>query len=203
MSQITTLFLDIGGVLLTNGWDRASRKLAAITFQINFAELEERHHLTFDTYESGKIDLAEYLRRVVFYQPRTFTRNQFRQFMFSQSQPYPKMIELVCKLKENYPLKIAVVSNESYELNAYRIKKFQLNRFVDFYISSCYLHLRKPDPEIYQVALNVAQTPSQQVIYIEDRWLFVDVASRMGIHSILHTGYHSTRKKLAQRGLII
>src|SRR5664280_500799 len=103
---ITALFLDIGGVLLTNGWDHHARKRAATNFKLEWAELEERHNLNFDTYEEGKLTLEEYLGRVVFYQRRPFTRAQFRSFMFAQSQPYPQMIELVRRLKARHGLKI-------------------------------------------------------------------------------------------------
>jgi putative hydrolase of the HAD superfamily len=118
---ITTLFLDIGGVLLTNGWDHHARKRAATNFNLELAEMENRHHLTFGIYEEGKLTLEEYLGRVVFYQKRPFTPAQFRRFMFAQSKPYPKMIELVRQLKARYRLKIVVISNEAWELNSYRI----------------------------------------------------------------------------------
>src|SRR5689334_24877355 len=115
-SPITTLFLDIGGVLLTNGWDHNSRKRAAETFGLDYEEMNERHHLTFDTYEEGKLSLDEYLDRVVFYRERPFTRESFRDFMFGQSRPLPEMIDLVCRLKSLYRLKVAAVSNEGREL---------------------------------------------------------------------------------------
>ncbi len=198
---ITTLFVDIGGVLLSNGWDKGGRKRAASTFKLDIHEMEERHHLTFDTYESGKINLEEYLHRVVFYQKRAFTQAQFTQFMFAQSQPYPEMLELISSLKAQYGLKIAVVSNEARELNAYRIKKFKLRNFVDFFVSSCFVHLRKPDADIFRMALDIAQTPSHQVVYIEDRPMFVTVAENLGINSIHHIDYQSTRKRLAEFGL--
>jgi putative hydrolase of the HAD superfamily len=86
-AAITCMFLDIGGVLLTNGWDHQARKRAAANFKLKLAEMEERHRLNFDTYEEGKLTLAEYLDRVVFYQQRPFTRAQFRSFMFAQSKP--------------------------------------------------------------------------------------------------------------------
>jgi putative hydrolase of the HAD superfamily len=198
---ITTLFLDIGGVLLTDGWDHHARKRAAKNFKLNWAEMEDRHHLTFDTYEEGKLTLEEYLGRVVFHQKRPFTRAQFRRFMFAQSEPYPQMIELVRKLKVKHGLKIAVVSNEARELNAYRIRTFKLNGFVDFFISSCFVHLRKPDAAIFRLALDIAQTPARQVVYIENTPMFVQVAEGLGIRSILHTNYKSTRAQLASLGL--
>ncbi len=136
-SSITALFLDIGGVLLTNGWGHESRKLAAKVFGLDLNEMEDRHHLTFDTCEVGKLSLEEYLRWVVFYRKRPFTRGQFRKFMFAQSKPYPKMIELVRQLKAKHGLKIAVVSNEGRELNAHRIREFNLDGFVDFFVCSC------------------------------------------------------------------
>ena len=149
---ITTWFLDIGDILLTNGWDHHARKRAAKNFKLELAEMEDRHHLTFDTHGEGKLTLEEYLGRVVFYRKRPFTRAQFWRFMFAQSKPYPEMIELAAQLKIRHELKIAAVSNEGRELNAYRIRKYKLDGFVDSFISSCFIHLRKPDADIFWIA---------------------------------------------------
>lgn len=198
---IKTLFLDIGGVLLTDGWNHHARKRAAAHFGLKWAEMEYRHNLVFDTYEEGKLTLEYYLDRVVFDQKRSFTRAQFRRFILQQSKPYPEMIELVASLKIRYTLRILVVSNEARELNLYRIHKFKLNRFVDSFISSCFVHLRKPDPEIFRLALDLAQTPPEQVVYIENTPMFVRIAEGFGIQGILHTDYQSTCAKLASFGL--
>ena len=200
-APITTLFLDIGGVLLTNGWDHHARKRAATHFKLELAEMEDRHHLTFDTYEEGKLTLEEYLGRVVFYRKRPFTRAQFRRFMFAQSKPYPEMIALVRELRAEYGLKIAVVSNEGRELNEYRIHKFKLSGLVDAFISSCFVHIRKPDADVFRFALEIIQTPAGQVVYIENTPMFVQIAEGLGIRSILHTDYRSTCAKLASFGL--
>jgi putative hydrolase of the HAD superfamily len=173
LTAITCLFLDIGGVLLTNGWDHRARKRAATHFKLEWAEMEDRHRLNFATYEEGKLTLEEYLGRVVFYQKRPFTRAQFRRCMFSQSKPHPEMIELVRKLKAKYGLKIVVVSNEGRELNAYRIRTFKLDGFVDAFISSCFVHLRKPDADLFRLALDIAQVPAIQVVYIDNTPMFV------------------------------
>ena len=198
---ITTLFLDVGGVLLTDAWDHHARQRAATKFKLKLSELEDRHHLTFDTYEEGKLTLEEYLERVVFYQARPFSAAQFRKFIFDQSKPHPEMIDLVQRLKARYGLKIVVVNNEARELNLHRIRKFKLDRFVDSFVSSCFVHVRKPDADIFRFALEIAQTPVRQVVYIENTPMFVQVAERLGIRSILHTTYKSTRAKLASFGL--
>ena len=198
---ISTLFLDIGGVLLTNGWDRKARRLAAETFGLNEEEMDERNHLTFDTYEEGKLSLDEYLDRLVFYRERSFTRDSFRNFMFAQSRALPEMIELVSHLKTRHRLKIAAVSNEGRELNEYRIRTFGLGRFIDFFISSCFVHYRKPDADIYRIALDIAQVAPEKVICIDDRPMFVDVARSLGIQGVLHTTYELTREALASAGL--
>ena len=198
---ITHLFLDIGGVLLTNGWGRESRQLAAKEFNLDLAEIEDRHHMVFDTYEVGKLSLEEYLKRVVFYEKRKFTPTQFQKFMFAQSKPFPQMIDLVRELKTKCGLKIAVVSNEGRELNSYRIEKFKLTDFVDFFISSCFVHFRKPDADIYRIALDIAQVTPKQVLYIDDRLMFVQIAESLGIRGIHHADYESTRKKLTSFGL--
>jgi putative hydrolase of the HAD superfamily len=200
-SSIKALFVDIGGVLLTDGWGHVSRKLAAKTFNLNPEEIESRHNQIFDTYELGKLTIEEYLSRVVFYEKRPFTPAQFRKFMFAQSKPYPKIIELVHKFKARYRLKVAVVSNEARELNSYRIRKFKLDGFVDFFISSCFVHLRKPDADIFRVALDIAQVPANQVVYIENLPMFVQVAEGLKIRGICHTDYKSTCAKLSTIGL--
>jgi putative hydrolase of the HAD superfamily len=198
---VTTLFLDIGGVMLSNGWGHESRRSAADVFTLDFDEMDERHHVIQITYEEGKITLNDYLKRVVFYQKRSFTINQFRDFMFSQSTPNLEMIEYIRQLKDQYNLKIAVVNNEGRELNEHRIKKFKLNQFVDFFISSCFVHFRKPDADIFRIALDIAQVPVQHVVYIEDMQMFVDVAKDLGIRGIHHKNYLSTSDELALMGL--
>ena len=135
-APVTTLFLDVGGVLLTNGWDHHARRRAARHFKLAWAEMEERHSLVFETHEEGRMTFQEYLGWVVFYQKRPFTRSQFRDFIFAQSKPYPGVIELIANLKARYGLKIVVVSNESREVNAYRIRAFKLDRLVDTFLSS-------------------------------------------------------------------
>jgi putative hydrolase of the HAD superfamily len=195
------LFLDIGGVLLTDGWDHHARKRAAKHFKLEWAEMEGRHTLNFDIFEAGKLTLEEYLGRVVFYQKRPFSRAEFRRFMFAQSKPYPEMIKLAAQLKVRHGLKIAVVSNEARELNDYRIRKFKLGSFVDFFISSCYVHVSKPDADMFRLALDIAQAPVRQIVYIDNTSMFVQIAECMGIRSILHTDYKSTCAKLAALGL--
>jgi putative hydrolase of the HAD superfamily len=198
---ITTLFLDVGGVLLTDGWDHHARKRAAKKFKLEWIEMQDRHQLNFDIYEEGKLTLEEYLGRVVFHQKRPFTRAQFRRFMFAQSKPYPKMIELFAQLKVRHRLKIAVLSNEAREMNVYRIRKFKLDRLVNSFISSSFVHVRKPDADIFRLALDITQAPARQVLYIENTPMFVQIAEGLGIRSILHTDYKSTRSKLASFGL--
>jgi len=198
---ITCVFLDIGGVLLTDGWDHLARRRAAKKFKLEWAEMESRHQLMFEIFEESRITLEEYLSMVVFHQKRSFTRNQFRSYMFAQSKPFPEMIELVTKLKLNLRLKIAIVSNEARELNAYRIDKFGLDRLVDCFISSCFVHIRKPNADIFRMALDIAQVKPVQAVFIDNTPMFVQIAEGLGIRGILHTDCKSTQSKLSYLGL--
>src|ERR1043165_2764319 len=202
-TRITTLFLDIGGVLLTNGWDRQLRRKAAEKFGFDHAEMEQRHHLTYDTYEVGKMSLEEYLRRIVFYEKRDFTPEERKQCILGEARPYPDMIRLVKNLGAAYGLKIAVVSNEGRELAEDRIERFRLGEFVSFFIMSSFVHYRKPDEDIYRVALDTAQVKPEQVAYIEDRAMFCEVACRLGINSVLNHDFEDTKKQLADLGLVL
>jgi putative hydrolase of the HAD superfamily len=199
--MITHLFTDLGGVLLTNGWDRGLRKLVASHFQIDAAEMDERHHLTYDTYEAGKISLSEYLRRTVFWEPRPFTEEQVVEFMLEQAKCFPEMIDLYKRVKAENGLRIVVVSNEGRELTADRIRRFALKEFVDAFVVSSFVHFRKPDEDIFRIALDVAQAESGEVAYIDDRQMFVEVACRLGMHEIWHRDLERTRAAFEALGL--
>lgn len=195
------LFLDIGGVLLTNGWDRHARGRAAEHFELDRDDLDERHHLTFDTYEEGKLSLDEYLDRVVFCRERSFTREAFKDFMFAQSQALPGALQFFRDLKHRHSLVVVAVSNEGRELNTYRVERFGLGELFDVFLSSSFVHLRKPDADLYRMALDVAQVRPEEVVYVDDRELFVEVAAGLGIRGIHHRSLESTREAVERMGV--
>ena len=192
----STLFLDIGGVILTNGWDHQLREKAAQKFQIDYVEMNKRHALIFDTYEIGKITLDDYLNRVIFNKPREFSLKEFKDFMLSQPYSYPDMIELIHKLKKRYALKIIAVTNEGRELMEERIKKFKLNELIDFFICSGFVGLRKPDIDIYRMAFDVSYTHPSNVIYIDDRPMLIEIGQTLGMQCIQHSTFEQTKECL-------
>ena len=198
MSKITALFLDVGGVFLTNGWDHHMRERAAQVFKLDYTEMNNRHALTFDTYEIGKISLDEYLNRVVFYEPRSFTHEVFKTFMFEQSQSFPEMIKLFQEIKQAYGLKVIVVSNEGRELMVNRIKVFKLKSFVDFFVCSGFVQLRKPDEAIYRLAFDIAQVEPDEVVYVDDRAMLTEIGKKLGMHAIRHIDFNQTRAQMVQ-----
>lgn len=196
MTKITTLFTDLGGVLLTNGWDHQSRAKAAAMFQLDAKDFESRHGLLFGNYETGKISLETYLHYTVFYKPRPFSYDLFVEFMYAQSQPYPEMIELVKKLKKEHRLKVVAVSNEGRELTDFRVNTFGLKGFIDFFMVSCFLGITKPDKQVWQKALDFVQAKPEEVVYLDDRQLFTEIAGDMGIHAICHKDLATTKAAL-------
>lgn len=196
--QIKVLFCDLGGVLLTNGWDHNSRKKAAEAFGYDYAEVDSRHGMMFGDYEVGKISLDQYLHYVVFFKPRNFTKEEFIKFMLDQSQPYPEMLDYVKRLKKEHDLKVVILSNEGRELTMERFERFGIREIGDFFLVSCFTGLRKPDLQVFRMALDLVQVPSVNIAYLDDRQLFIDIAKEMGIHAIRHTDLESTKKALAQ-----
>jgi putative hydrolase of the HAD superfamily len=200
---IDVLFLDIGGVLLTNGWDQNMRRQAGEKFSLDYDEMNDRHSMTFGTYERGLLSLDEYLRRVVFYRERPFTLEQFRQYMFGRSQAIGDNISFFKKVAGANGLKVAAISNEGRELTVYRIRTFGLNQLIEFFISSCFVHFRKPDEDMYQLALDIAQVSPERAVYVDDHAMFVEVARNLGIRSIHHKSLEETRRALRETGLEI
>jgi putative hydrolase of the HAD superfamily len=200
-TNVKALLLDIGGVLLTKGWDRGARKRAAAKFGLDYDEMSERHNIVFYTYETGRITLDEYLRRTIFYQERDFTPDEFAQFIYEQSQPYPEMLDLCKQLKERYNLKTIALSNEGREITMHRIKKFDLPSLLDFFVFSCFVGTRKPDPAMYSFAMDQVQLSRDEVIYIDDTLLLCEVGIELGIPTIYHSNVETTKAELRKYGL--
>lgn len=196
MGKIDTLFLDIGGVLMTNGWDHNERKKACQQFELNEEEFAKRHQEYYDQHEKGEMTLDEYLQKTVFWQTRNFTSVQFKQFMFAQSQPYPEMIQLIRAVKEKYSLKVVIISNEGRELAEYRIQLAQLKSLAEAFFISCFVHYQKPDPRIFHLALDVMQSSPSSVLYIDDRPNLIEAAAKLGIRGIVHTTVAATKQQL-------
>lgn len=193
---LKALFLDIGGVLLTNGWGHESRQKAAGQFEFDYDEMNHLHEFIFNIYEIGKITLDEYLNTVLFYKPRAFTKEDFRAFMFAESRQLPHTLEWLVEWKKQNDVKIISINNEGRELNDYRIKKFGLHRCFDAFVSSCEVGMRKPDPGIFQLALGIAQVSLQECLYFDDRPMLVEAAKRAGIPAVQHTGFEGIKELL-------
>jgi putative hydrolase of the HAD superfamily len=201
MSAVRALLLDLGGVILTKGWGHISRQKAAKKFGYDYEESTERHEFALPIYEVGDLTLDEYLDMTVFYCKRDFTRDEYKAFMFTESEPLPEMLHLFSSLKTKYGLKAVMVSNEGRELQLHRIHKFDLESIFDIFVVSSFVGLRKPDPAIYRIALDQMLVPNEEVVYVDDTPVLAEVGRKLGIPTILHTGYESTVNALADMGL--
>lgn len=196
MADITTLFWDIGGVILTNGWDRQSRREAADAFHLDWEEFQDRHDLSFPAFDSGQISLDEYLDRTLFYRPRPFAREEFTAFMFAQSKEYPEPREVLAAAARSGRYFIGAINNEPLELNQYRIEAFDLRRDFEVFFSSCYVRSRKPEETIFRVALEVTQRPPEQCLFIDDRPLNLESPRRLGMNVIHYQDPQQLRTEL-------
>lgn len=202
MPEITALFWDNGGVILTNGWDVHSRQKAIAKFQLDPADFESRHELMLDAFECGRITLDEYVQRTIFYKPRSFTPEDFKKFMFDQSQPFPESLAFLAKLvKARGDRTFASLNNESREINEYRIKSFHLRDYFEVFFCSCYLGIRKPDPGIYKLALSITQRAPGECVMIDDRGLNLESARELGMHTIKFQSVAQLRDDLARLGV--
>ncbi|GAA5503325.1 D-ribitol-5-phosphate phosphatase [Deinococcus xinjiangensis] len=179
---IKALFWDLGGVLLTNGWDREQRAGVLERFGLEATEFGERHKLAVPELELGRMTLAEYMQQVVFYTPRDFTPDQFRAAMEAQSQPHLDALELARDLGSRW--RMYALNNEGHDLNEYRIKAFALGDFLLSFYTSCYLGVMKPNPAIYRLGLSLTQLAPSEVVMIDDRPQNVEAARSVGMQGI-------------------
>lgn len=203
MPAIRAIFWDVGGVLLTNAWDRTERAKALEHFHLDAEEFHDRHEMVVSSFERGKITLDEYLDRTVFYRPRPFERDAFRDYMFSLSQPFPDVLQFAQALTDSGKCFMGTINNESRELNNQRIEKFGLRKIFRLFISSCYVGFRKPEGDIYRLALETTQIPAEDCCFIDDRALNLECAAKLGMHTIEMKGLEQLRGELAQLGATV
>ncbi|WP_446744945.1 HAD family hydrolase [Silvibacterium acidisoli] len=204
MSQISTILWDVGGVLLTNGWDHEERADVLKQFGVEKAEFEEFHPEANDEWEKGQISVEEYLNRTLFRKPRSFTAAEFLAAMKAQSEVLPdSALGILDELAASETVDLGLLNNEAAELNDYRIEEFGFRTCFDFFFSSCYVGLRKPDERIYRLALNVLQAEPDEVAFIDDRAGNVETARSLGIHAIQYEGSAKLAKDLAALGILI
>jgi putative hydrolase of the HAD superfamily len=188
-------------VLLTNAWDHTQRTAALAHFGLDKEEFHSRHELLVSSFERGKISLDEYLDRSVFYQERPFTRDQFRDFMFSLSQPMPEVLAFARALADSGKYLMGTLNNESRELNLYRIEKFGLRKTFCLFVSSCFVGLRKPESGIYRLAIDITQINPEECCFIDDRALNLECAAKLGMHTIQMQTPQQLREELAKLGV--
>lgn len=201
MPDITTLFWDIGGVIMTNGWDHNSRHQAVAKFQLDEVDFRDRHDLSFPAFDAGNISLNEYLDRTLFYRPRPFSREDFIAFMYAQSKEYPASRAVLDSVTKSARYFVAAINNEPLELNNYRIENFDLRRNFQVFFSSCYVHSRKPEEMIFRLALAVTQRAPENCLFIDDRPLNLESPRRLGINTIHYQNPEQLRADLAKFGV--
>jgi putative hydrolase of the HAD superfamily len=201
VAKISAIFWDIGGVLLTNAWDKNERLRALNEFQLDQVEFQDRHEMLVSSFERGKITLDEYLQRTIFYRPRTFTQDAFREYMLSLSQAKAGSLEFARELAKSGKYLMSTLNNESKELNLYRIRKFGLSDIFSLFVSSCFVGLRKPEAAIYKLAVDVVQKPPEACCFIDDRPLNLECAQQLGMHTVEMKSVPQLRESLHNLGV--
>jgi putative hydrolase of the HAD superfamily len=199
MAEIRALFWDVGGVLLSNAWDHEERDLAVQHFQLDKSEFESRHQELLTAFEEGRLTLDEYLQRAVFYKSRPFSAEDFKRYMFSLSKPKPQALEFASSLSSKYFM--ATINNESRELNQYRIETFRLIETFDLFVSSCFVALRKPDPRIYRLALDLTQHAAEECCFLDDRPVNIEAAAKVGMQTVLVKNSDQLQRDLQSLGV--
>ena len=201
MTRIATIFFDVGGVCLTNGWDTSARRSAALHFSLGLEEFEERHQALADALERDEQSLDGYLDHVVFHRHRSFSREGFTRFMQAQSQPHGSVLSLIRRLASAGSCRLATINNESRALNRYRIDTFRLRDLFSAFFSSCYLGVRKPGARIYEIALDVMQAAPATSLFVDDREENVEAARALGIQAIHVTDLRGLTEQLIHAGV--
>ena len=202
MAKIRTILWDVGGVLLTNGWDHCERADLFREFRLDPDDFESRHEEVNDAWERGRITAGDYLDHTVFYEPRDFTKEQFWARMKDMSNWLPHTaIDIVRRIAAEGDIRLVMLSNESRELMDYRIQKFDLGNDFSAYLVSGYVGLRKPDPRFFKLALDITQSSPRETMFVDDRKENASAASALAIHGTHYQGPNQLEDELHRLGV--
>ncbi len=201
MAKISAIFWDVGGVLLSNAWDREQRQRTLQHFGLDEVEFDDRHDMLISSFERGKISLQEYLERTIFYRARPFTQEVFTEYMFSLSQPDTETLKLAGELARSGKYLMSTINNESKELNLFRIRTFGLREIFSLFVSSCFVGLRKPEDGIYRLALEITQRDPGECCFVDDRELNLESASKLGMQVIHMEKAEQLRREFVKLGI--
>lgn len=203
MLPFDVILFDVGGVLLTNGWDHDERAAAAAKFGLDAQELEARNAKVYAAWERDEINRSQYLDAAVFYEPRSFSRDEFFNFILAQSKLLADgALQILVELSAANRYFIGALNNEARETNDFRFAKFGLHRYFKVAFSSCYVGLRKPDPAIYRRALDILGSAPDRTLFIDDRQENVDGAAGVGMKAIRFTGAGALKAELGKMGVL-
>jgi putative hydrolase of the HAD superfamily len=201
VQHITTLFFDIGGVCLSNGWNLEQRKRVAQQFNFDDAAFEGRHVQVVDMFDRGQMSLHDYLQWTLFYEPRSFSAAAISESMTQQSTPIKETLELLRAIKKTGNYMLMTINNESRELNEYRVQHYKLHDIFSAFFSSCYLGLLKPQHEIYRRALAISQRQASNCVFVDDWSHSAEVAGSLGMQPVVFTNAAQLEKDLLELGV--
>jgi putative hydrolase of the HAD superfamily len=203
MFPFDVILFDVGGVLLTNGWDHRERAAAIEHFRLDLADFEARNLASYSAWERGEIPVATYLDATVFHEPRGFSRDEFFAFMLTLSKPLPDgALGILEELDASNLCLLGALNNEARETNEYRFELFGLRKAFKVALTSCYLGLRKPEPAIYRRALDILGRPAERILFIDDRAENVEGAETAGMRALRFQGAAALRRELASLGVL-
>jgi putative hydrolase of the HAD superfamily len=197
------ILFDVGGVLLTNGWDQRERVVVLGHFDLDLAAFAARSLAVYDAWERGNITVEAYLDATVFYEPRSFSRDEFFAFLLTQSKPLPNgALGILGEVAASGKCMTGALNNEPRETNEYRFERYGLRNFLSVALSSCYLGLRKPEPAIYHRVLDILGRPAERILFIDDRAENVAGAEAAGMKAIHFEGAEGLRRELVSLGVL-
>lgn len=183
MSRINTIFFDWGGVIADDPGDGLLRDILR-DIGATEDQVEEIYFGYMRDFMCGKISEAEYWQQLGSHYGLGIHDTISDEFMKWRGQIVnERVLEVVDEAKAK-GLQTAMLSNiiePSYNILA---KAGHLAHF-DVIVASCKVGLVKPQPEIYQLALEQLQTTAEQSLFIDDKQRNLDPAAAMGFHVIL------------------
>ncbi len=196
------LFLfDLGNVLVKFDHAVIAEKLSRLSRKPIFPIVSQfiRSGLG-ELFDEGKISSHEFVDRAIKSLSLPITLQEFQTVWNEMFTENPGMEDLLKQIKSRYP--VFVISDTNALHFEFVKEHFSILQWVDQFILSYEVGVRKPHPKIFEEALRRSGTTAEKAFFVDDRKEIIEAASKMGFHAFQFKDTVSFRKELYRLGLL-
>ncbi|BAM01423.1 MULTISPECIES: HAD family hydrolase [Caldilinea] len=190
-----SILFDLGNVLVHYDHRRALTALAGL-YGVDAEEVLNLYQAIASAFGTGRIAPEEVVHRFneCFGVERSL--ESFTEAFCSGLARNDAALAYAVSLQQEDALAIGAISNTNALHVAWLDAHVPELREFDLVMMSNEVGIHKPDPQIFELAMELLNIPAEQILYIDDLAENVEAARRLGMAGVVHFDWIKTRRQI-------